>query len=63
MKGSEVAQLAIVLAPVARDILVEGSKLVVTLRENLTHEEILQSLELSKSANWPQLDFGRGERE
>lgn len=57
MSGAEIAQLAIILAPIAKDIAVEGSKLFATFREDMTEEQMTKSLELSKSASWPALDF------
>ncbi|MDD5106059.1 MAG: hypothetical protein PHC49_10630 [Desulfuromonadaceae bacterium] len=57
MNAAQIAQLAIILAPIAKDIIVEGNKIITTYRENLTQEQINKSLELSKSATWPELDF------
>ena len=59
MSPAQIAQLAIILAPIAQNIVVEGSKIIATYRENLTQEQINESLELSKSASWPELDFGQ----
>lgn len=59
MTPAEIAQLAIILAPIAQEIIVEGGKIVATYRENLTQDQINHSLELSKSATWPVLDFGQ----
>ncbi|MFZ2949546.1 MAG: hypothetical protein WA003_08675 [Desulfuromonadaceae bacterium] len=59
MSGAEIAQLAIILAPIARDIAVEGKKAIITIREDLTQEQINRSLELSRSATWPELTFGQ----
>ncbi len=58
MNAAQIAQLAIILAPIARDIIVEGSKVIATYREDVTQEQINQALELSKSVTWPDLDFG-----
>lgn len=58
MSGAEFGQLAIILAPIAQNIAIEGSKLIATYRENLTQEQLDKSLELSKSATWPKLTFG-----
>lgn len=58
MNFATIAQLAVILAPLAKEIVVEGGKLITTFRENLTQEEINKALEASKSASWPQLDFG-----
>lgn len=58
MTAAAIAQLAIILAPVAQDIFVEGEKIVVTYKQKLDQQEIDKSLELSRSASWPQLDFG-----
>lgn len=59
MNPAQIAQLAIILAPIAKDIVVEGSKIVATYREDLTQDQINHALELSKSATWPALDFGQ----
>jgi hypothetical protein len=58
MSGAELAQLAIILAPIAQEIYTEGSKMIITYKQKLDQSEIDKSLELSRSANWPQLDFG-----
>jgi len=55
--GAEIATLAQILAPIAKEIIVEGIKITATFKADLTEEQMLQSLELSKSASWPQLDF------
>lgn len=59
MTAAQIAQLAIVLAPIARDVVVEGTKVIATYRSDLTQDQINQSLELSRSANWPELHFGQ----
>lgn len=59
MTPAQIAQLAIILAPIARDIAVEGSKIIATFRDDLTQDQIRKSIELSKSATWPELDFGQ----
>lgn len=58
MNFATIAQLAVILAPLAKEIVVEGGKLITTFRENLTQDEINKALEASKSANWPDYDFG-----
>jgi hypothetical protein len=57
MTAQQIAQLAIILAPIMQDLAVEGSKVIVTMREDITQDRLNQALELAKSANWPQLDF------
>lgn len=57
---AQFAQLAIVLAPIAKEVVHEGGKIVATYRSDMTQDHINQSLELSKSATWPALDFGLG---
>jgi hypothetical protein len=52
-----IAQLAVILAPIARDIVVEGGKLIATFRDNISQEDLNKALELSKSASWPELTF------
>lgn len=61
MNAAQIAQLAIILAPIARDIVVEGSKVVATYRTDMTQDNINQALQLSKSASWPELNFGQVE--
>lgn len=52
-----IAQLAVILAPLARDIVVEGGKMIATFRDNITQEDINKALEASKSLTWPELSF------
>ena len=59
MSPAAIAQLVIILAPLAKDIVVEGAKVVATFRENLTQDELNKALEQSRSASWPELDFGQ----
>lgn len=59
MTAREIAQLAIVLAPVAKEIVIEGGKLVAEFKEQLSPEDMTKALELSKSDNWPKIDFTR----
>lgn len=61
MSAAEIAQLAIILAPIAQNIAVEGGKIVASFREDLKQEQIDKALELSRSANWPELTFGLGQ--
>lgn len=58
LTAAQIAQLAIILAPLAKDLAIEGGKIIATYRDNLTQDDINQALELSKSATWPALDFG-----
>lgn len=58
MSPAQIAQLAIILAPIARDIAVEGGKIIATFREDLTQDQIRKTIELSMSASWPDLTFG-----
>lgn len=59
MTPAQIAQLAIILAPIAQSIAVKGQEIVATYRSDLKQEDINRSLELSKSANWPELDFAQ----
>lgn len=59
MTTASIAQLAIILAPMLKDLTIEGSKIIATYREDLNQEQIDHSLTLSKSTNWPELDFER----
>lgn len=52
-----IAQLAVILAPLARDIVVEGGKLIATFRDDISQEDLNKALELSKSSAWPELTF------
>lgn len=61
MNAAQIAQLAIILAPLMKDIAVEGSKIIATYRSDLSQDNINQALELSKSPSWPKLDFGLSE--
>lgn len=59
MSPAAIAQLAIILAPMLKDLAVEGGKIVATYRDEITQEQIDRSLELSRSATWPALDFAQ----
>lgn len=59
MNAAELGQLGIIWAPLAQSIIVEGSKIIATYRENVTQEQLDKSLELSKSATWPELTFAQ----
>lgn len=43
------------LTPVAATFLVKGAELVVTFRQDMTPEQMIAALELSKSKNWPEV--------
>lgn len=58
MNPAQIAQLAIILAPIVKDIAVEGGKIIATFRDQMSQADIDGALELSKSANWPTFDFG-----
>jgi hypothetical protein len=55
--AAEIAQLAIILAPIASNLAVEGGKVIATYRENIAQEQLNTAIELSRSATWPELDF------
>ena len=57
MNAAQIAQLAIILAPIVKDIAVEGGKVIATMRDNITADDLNTALENSKSATWPALDF------
>uniref|UniRef100_C6E6S0 Uncharacterized protein n=1 Tax=Geobacter sp. (strain M21) TaxID=443144 RepID=C6E6S0_GEOSM len=57
MTGEQAAQLAVILAPIAQSVVIEGTKVIATMRENITQENLNQALEASKSTSWPELDF------
>jgi hypothetical protein len=58
MNAAQIAQLAIILAPIVKDIVVEGSKIIATFREDISQADLDKALELSKSSTWPELGFG-----
>jgi len=57
LNPAAIAQLLIILAPIAKDVAVEGGKLIATMRDNISQDDLNTALELSKSAAWPALDF------
>lgn len=57
MTAIEIAKLAIILAPIVKDIAVEGGKIIATYRDNISADDLNTALELSKSTSWPELDF------
>lgn len=57
MSAAAIAQLIIILAPLVKDVAIEGSKIAATFRENLTQDDINQALERSKSNSWQELTF------
>jgi len=59
MSPAAIAQLAIILAPLVKDLVVEGSKLAATFKEDISQDDLNKALELSKSSSWPDLTFGR----
>jgi len=58
MNPAMIAQLAIILAPIAKDIAVEGGKIIANFRDNLSQADLDKALELSRSTTWPALTFG-----
>ena len=59
MSPALIAQLLIVLAPLIKDAVVEGGKLITTFRSDITQDDINKALEASKSITWPALDFAQ----
>jgi hypothetical protein len=59
MSPAAIAQLAIILAPLVKDLVVEGSKLAATFKEDISRDDLNKALELSKSSSWPDLTFGQ----
>lgn len=53
------AQLAVILAPLAKEVIVEGGKIIATFRDDLTQDDLNKALDLSKSTSWPDLSFGQ----
>ena len=60
MKAADIAQLVIILAPIVKDLAIEGNKVVATMRQDISQDDLNKALEASKSAAWPDLDFGTG---
>jgi hypothetical protein len=54
-----IAQLAVILAPLANNLVIEGGKMIASFRTDLTQDDLNKALELAKSASWPELDFGQ----
>lgn len=52
-----IAQLAVILAPIAKEVWVEGNKIFASFKDTITQDDLNKALELSKSATWPELDF------
>lgn len=59
MTPLQFAQLAIILAPIVKDIWMEGTKVMATFKDEITQADLDKALELSKSSGWPQLTFGQ----
>ena len=57
MSGAQIAQLAIVLAPLMQNLAIEGGKIIATYRDNVTQEDLNSAIQLSKGATWPEFDF------
>jgi hypothetical protein len=57
LSPTAIAQLAIILAPMLKDLAIEGGKIIATYRDDVTQDAISRSLELARSAPWPELDF------
>lgn len=60
MTAAEIAKLAIILAPIIKDLAVEGGKVIATFRDSITADDLNTALENSKSTSWPELDFKAG---
>lgn len=56
--AAQIAQLLIILAPIAEKVTVEGARIYTEFKTNLTQKQINEALELSRSTNWPELSFG-----
>ena len=57
MNPAQIAQMAIILAPLAQDIIVEGGKVMATFNQTISDKDLARAIFLSKSTNWPELDF------
>jgi hypothetical protein len=56
----ETMQLIAALAPVAEEVVIRGANVVATFAADVTAERLAETLQKSKSANWPKLDFTPG---
>lgn len=59
MTLAQATQLAVILAPIAQTVVVEGGKVIATMKDQITQEDLNRALEASKSASWPELTFGQ----
>lgn len=57
MSAAAIAQLFIILAPLVKDVWVEGSKIAATFRDDLSQDDINKALEAARSNTWPELTF------
>lgn len=57
MSAAAIAQLIIILAPLMKDVIIDGGKIVATYKADMTQDDINKALEASKSATWPSLTF------
>ncbi|MFZ2948216.1 MAG: hypothetical protein WA003_01910 [Desulfuromonadaceae bacterium] len=57
MTPGAMAQLLIILAPLLKEGIIEGNKLITTFRADLSADELRTALQASCSATWPELDF------
>lgn len=55
-----IAQLLVLLAPLAKSAWVEGGKVYAEFKTDISQEDLNKTLELAKSASWPELTFGQG---
>lgn len=59
MTTEEIIKIAAALGPLTTQIIIAGTKITATFKEDITSEELLKALQEAKSANWPNLDFGQ----
>jgi hypothetical protein len=53
-------QLLAALIPLTEEVIVRGVNIVATFKADITAGQLAESLEKSKSANWPAVDFSGG---
>lgn len=58
--NAETLQLVAALIPVAEEVIIRGTSVVATFKANITTDQLAESLQKSKSANWPKFDFSGG---
>jgi hypothetical protein len=53
-------QLVAALIPVAEEVIIRGASVIATFRADITADQLAETLQQSKSATWPTIDFSGG---